>query len=113
MSPMPSRGTGSAWSRIRIRSTAIWSCFLRCRLSVVPTARRFNAKVWEAAVTAHDAWEGRLEELAPAAALGSRPIDFGNERCNVGFVSEQNTDLRGVHRKACLPDQEGLWGARG
>lgn len=76
-----------------------------------PTVRRFNAKVWEAAVAAHDAWEGRLEELAPAAVLGSRPFDFGNERCNAGFIWEQDSDLRSVHRKACLPDQEGLWEA--
>jgi len=75
------------------------------------TVRGFNARVWERAVATHDAWEGRLEELAPAAVLGSRPIDFGNERCNAGFVWEEDTDLRGVHRKDCLPNQECLWEA--
>jgi predicted amidohydrolase len=74
-----------------------------------PRGRTFNAKLWEAAVAAHDAWEGRLEELAPAAVLGSRPIDFGNERYNLGFISQQDTDLRGVHIKVCPSDQEGLW----
>jgi N-carbamoylputrescine amidase len=74
--------------------------------------RRFDPDVWRAVVTAHDSWEKRLPELAPAAVMGSRPIEFGNERYNAAFLwTEQAGGLATVHGKAYLPEEEGTWEA--
>jgi N-carbamoylputrescine amidase len=74
---------------------------------------RLDSGVWRSAVQAHDAWEHRLTELAPAFVLASRPIDFGNERCNEGFVWDAAHGVRSVHAKAHLRDapgaHEGSW----
>jgi predicted amidohydrolase len=74
--------------------------------------RRFDPDVWRAVVAAHDAWEQRLPELAPAAVMGSRPIEFGNERYNAAFLwTGQERGLATVHSKAYLPEEEGTWEA--
>src|SRR5690349_10419420 len=51
-------------------------------------ADRFNRDAWAAAVRDHDVWEHRLRELSPAIVMSSRPVDFGNERYDEGFVWE-------------------------
>src|SRR5262245_52351678 len=50
------------------------------------TSPHYDPAVWSAAVAAHDAWERRLPELEPAMVMATRPVDFGNERYNAGFV---------------------------
>jgi predicted amidohydrolase len=75
------------------------------------TSRVFDPVTWAAAVRAHDAWEARLAELAPAAVIATRPVDFGNERYNAGFVWTAESGVRTVHTKAYLPDEEGVWEA--
>ena len=75
------------------------------------TTRSFDPALWDAAVAAHTTWERRLHELAPAVVAATRPIDFGNERYNEGFVWDRETGSRGVHAKAHLPDEEGVWEA--
>jgi len=55
---------------------------------------------WSAAVAAHDAWEHRLAELGAAVVAGSRPIDFGNERYDEGFIWDTEYGIRSVHAKA-------------
>ncbi len=75
------------------------------------TSRSFNPAVWAAAIEAHTAWERRLTELAPAIVVGTRPIDFGSERYNEGFVWDEETGSRAAHAKAYLPDEEGVWEA--
>ena len=42
----------------------------------------------------------RLGELGAALVLGSRPIDFGNERYDEGFVWTADTGIRSVHAQA-------------
>lgn len=74
-------------------------------------SRTFDPARWAAAVEAHTAWERRLTELAPAVVVASRPIDFGNERYNEGFVWERATGIRAAHAKAYLPNEEGVWEA--
>jgi N-carbamoylputrescine amidase len=74
-------------------------------------ARQFNPETWSEAVAEHDRWEQRLAELSPALVIGTRPIDFGNERYNSGFVWSANEGLRTVHAKTCLPNEEGAWEA--
>jgi N-carbamoylputrescine amidase len=75
------------------------------------TKRTFDAALWKAAVAAHSAWEQRLSELSPAVVASTRPIDFGNERYNEGFLWERETGSRAAHAKAYLPDEEGVWEA--
>ncbi len=69
----------------------------------------FDPDVWYAAVATHDAWEARFPELGSVAVLGTRPLDFGNERFNEGFVWEAETGTRAAHAKAFLLDEEGVW----
>jgi N-carbamoylputrescine amidase len=75
-----------------------------------PTPRDYDASVWQAAVDAHNSWEKRLSELAPAIPLGTRPIDFGNMRYNAGFMwNEDESISETIHVKCCLSNQEGAW----
>ncbi|MDB6088915.1 MAG: Nitrilase/cyanide hydratase and apolipoprotein N-acyltransferase [Gammaproteobacteria bacterium] len=75
-----------------------------------PTPREFDSDVWRAAVKAHDEWEKRLTELAPAVVLGTRPIDFGNVRYNAGFAWIDEEGLAAtIHVKTCLFNEEGAW----
>lgn len=59
-----------------------------------------DAARWSQALAEHDAWERRLGELGAALVLGSRPIDFGNERYDEGFVWAADTGVRSVHARA-------------
>jgi hypothetical protein len=49
-------------------------------------SRRFDRAVWQSAVRAHEAWEARWYEVGATSVLSSRPVDFGNERRDAGFV---------------------------
>lgn len=72
--------------------------------------REFDARVWRAAVAAHDTWERRLSELLPAVAFGTRPVDFGALRYNAGFFWKADEGLaETIHVKSCLSHQEGAW----
>lgn len=74
---------------------------------------RFDRGVWAAAVRDHDEWEYRLRELGPAMVMASRPVDFGNERYDEGFLWEEPLGVLSVHAKSFLPDvkgaREGSW----
>ena len=74
---------------------------------------RFDRSVWASAVRAHDEWEHRLSELSPAIVMASRPVDFGNERYDEGFVWEEPVGTLSLHAKSYLPDvagaREGSW----
>jgi predicted amidohydrolase len=75
-----------------------------------PTPREFDAGVWRAAVAAHDEWEGRLSELAPAVVLGTRPMDFGSRRYSAGFAWNDDEGIAAtIHVKTCLSNEEGAW----
>jgi N-carbamoylputrescine amidase len=75
-----------------------------------PTPRHFNAGVWQAAVDAHNAWERRLSDLAPAIPIGTRPIDFGNVRYSAGFMWNEGEGItESIHVKSCLTAQDGAW----
>ncbi len=75
----------------------------------IATSRKFNPTQWSASVEAHEQWERRFPELGGAAVLGTRPMDFGNERYNEGFVWEPDTGSRAAHAKSLLPNEEGAW----
>ena len=69
----------------------------------------YHAAVWNAAVAAHDRWERRFPELAPAMIAASRPIDFGDERYNEGFVWIPKRGMCGVHAKTDLENRDKSW----
>lgn len=55
-----------------------------------------DAARWNAAVAEHDIWEQRLLDLGAALVLGSRPIDFGNERYDEGFAWDAEFGIRSI-----------------
>ena len=71
----------------------------------------FEERVWQAAVAAHDDWQERLVEFAPAIVLGTRPVNRGGQRLNEGFCWAQETGYRIAHDKYYLPDEAGFWEA--
>jgi N-carbamoylputrescine amidase len=76
-----------------------------------PRTRPFDPAVWNQAVAAHDAWMARLEDLAPACVLGSRPVLENGRRLNRAFVCEPGRALTLAHAKYYLPDEAGFWEA--
>lgn len=76
-----------------------------------PMQKTFSPLTWHEAITAHNRWQERLTELAPAAVLSARPVDVGNRRFNEGFVWDQDRGYRSAHTKYYLPDEEGAWEA--
>lgn len=75
-----------------------------------PAARRFDPRTWNAAVAAHDEWERRLSELAPAIPIGTRPVDYGDVRYSAGYLWKRDEDIIAtLHAKSRLLDEEGAW----
>jgi N-carbamoylputrescine amidase len=72
---------------------------------------RYDAAVWQAAVSAHEAGLGRLEQLAPAIVISTRPVTSAGKRLNEGFVWDQASGYRVAHHKYYLPDEDGFWEA--
>jgi N-carbamoylputrescine amidase len=58
-----------------------------------------DAARWSEAVAQHDSWEHRLAELGAPLVLGSRPIDFGNERYDEGFAWDPEFGIRSIHAR--------------
>jgi predicted amidohydrolase len=77
----------------------------------VARSSTYLARTWEAAVTAHDRWEKRFSEIAPTVIAATRPVDFGNERYNEGFIWNMEDGFRSVHAKAFLANREQSWEA--
>lgn len=63
---------------------------------------------WSDAIDSHGEWIDRLDGLAPATVVGSRPIRRNGRRRNEGFVWTPAEGARGVHEKAYLPDEPGF-----
>ena len=70
-----------------------------------------DIRTWQDAVREHDSWEARLKELAPAMVAGTRPIDFGSERYEGGFVWTLEQGFRVVHANAAPRNVPGYWEA--
>jgi len=71
----------------------------------------FKIEVWREAIAAHDAWQERLLELAPAIVLGTRPVNRGGQRLNEGFYWANETGYCIAHHKYYLPEEAGFWEA--
>ena len=74
-------------------------------------SRSFQSEVWDAAVRAHEKWQERFPELAPATILGSRPVNRGGVRNNEGFLWSRSSGYLATHLKYYLPDEVGYWEA--
>jgi hypothetical protein len=72
-------------------------------------AQHFDSGVWQQAVKAHEAWEMRLNELGAKYVCSSRPVYFGNERWDEGFVWDAGLGLRSVHAKSEFRHEKGAW----
>jgi N-carbamoylputrescine amidase len=75
----------------------------------LPKRPDFQNGAWNTAVEAHDRWELRLRELAPAIVAATRPVDFGSERYNEGFIWTSADGLRAVHAKSRLQNAKDSW----
>lgn len=72
----------------------------------------FAPDVWQAALAAHDRWQSRLADLAPAIVMGSRPVEASDRRLNRGFFwLPDKGELQLGHDKVYLPDEAGFWEA--
>jgi N-carbamoylputrescine amidase len=74
-----------------------------------PESKPFAAATWQAALADHDAWLKRLDELAPAVVLGTRPVEVDGQRLNEGFVWTAADGYRAAHHKVYLPEDPGFW----
>jgi N-carbamoylputrescine amidase len=77
--------------------------------SWLPQHANFRNSAWDAAIDAHDRWERRLRDLAPAIVAGTRPVNFGSERYNEAFIWSEAMGMRGVHAKSQLKNDKGCW----
>lgn len=68
-----------------------------------------DVEAWNQAVVLHDQWMERLPELGARFILGSRPVNQGDRRLNLGFVWDGN--FWGFHAKYYLPNEPGFWEA--
>ena len=74
-------------------------------------SREAQPEQWARAVQAHKDWLGRLEELAPATVVSTRPVVVQGTPHNVGYVWDPVRGPVDVHTKYYLPDEDGFWEA--
>ncbi|MDA8021206.1 MAG: carbon-nitrogen hydrolase family protein [Thermoanaerobaculia bacterium] len=72
--------------------------------------RPFQEDAWTRAVSAHEMALDRFTDLAPAVVVGTRPVGRDQGRRNEVFVASDG-EVRAVHQKVYLPDEEGFWEA--
>ncbi|AEA47024.1 carbon-nitrogen hydrolase family protein [Archaeoglobus veneficus] len=70
---------------------------------------RFDERVWQEALQAHDALMTRLDELTPATVISTRPVQDGAYRLNQAFF--WNEGYCAIRTKYYLPDEEGFYEA--
>jgi len=77
----------------------------------VAQSKHGNPDTWKKAVEAHDRWQERFGELAPAVVLGSRPVIRNGRHLNEGFIAEPDGSYTAVHHKYYLPQETWFWEA--
>jgi N-carbamoylputrescine amidase len=70
-----------------------------------------NAEEWAVSVQVHRDWIDRLQDLAPATVVSTRPVTDGSTRQNIGYVWDPERGQTDVHAKYYLPDEPGFWEA--
>ena len=73
------------------------------------TTQSFDPNVWQAVIDDHHAWMPCLPELGSTHVLGTRPVNDGETRLNVGFAWDGDAGCRDVHAKYYLPEEPGFW----
>jgi len=73
---------------------------------------RVDPAVWDKAVSAHDAWIGRLAELPVDMVALSRPVTLDGCRLNQGIIWTRQDGILPCHEKYYLPDEPGYFEAR-
>lgn len=74
-------------------------------------SRNPSEEAWLEAVRAHEQWIPRLDELAPALVVSTRPVVSRGVRLNAGYIREPGGEARTAHTKYYLPDEAGFWEA--
>lgn len=74
-------------------------------------APRFDSRVWERAVAAHDSWLKRLHELGAEIVVGTAPRNLADGRSNCAYCWTRDRGLAWIHSKTYLPRDEGYWEA--
>ena len=62
----------------------------------VAQSKKGNPETWKKAVEAHDRWQERFTDLAPATVLGSRPVIRNGRHFNEGFIAGPDGQVLGV-----------------
>jgi N-carbamoylputrescine amidase len=70
-----------------------------------------NVHEWEESVINHNKWIARLDELAPAIVISTRPTTSGGIRNNTGYIWDPASGIQDRHAKYYLPDEPGFWEA--
>lgn len=72
---------------------------------------KYEPKIWENAVRAHQEATSMLEQLAPAIVCGSQPAGKKGKRLNEAFIWDSTSGFRTAHTKYYLPNEAGYWEA--
>ncbi len=75
------------------------------------TTRAVDESRWQAAVRSHDYWLGRLHELGAKMVIGTAPRSIDNKKYNIAYLWTAENELRWIHRKTYLPNDDGYWEA--
>ena len=70
-----------------------------------------DAQTWNDAEAAHEKWMKRLGELGAPCVAGTRPATRDGKRVNEAYILTPGNEVRGVHQKYYLPDEDGFWEA--
>ena len=73
--------------------------------------REVNTHLWDESMENHNKWIARLDELAPAIVISTRPITSGGIRNNLGYIWEPGIGMQDGHAKYYLPDEPEFWEA--
>jgi N-carbamoylputrescine amidase len=74
-------------------------------------SREADPEQWAVAVQSHRDWIRRLEDLAPATVVSTRPVVSQSTPHNVGYVWDPARGPVDVHTKYYLPNEAGFWEA--
>ncbi len=77
----------------------------------VAQSKKGNPETWKKAVEAHDRWQERFTDLAPATVLGSRPVIRNGRHFNEGFIAGPDGSYTATHHKYYLPQEKWFWEA--
>ena len=66
---------------------------------------------WQAAVSEHERWLSRLDELGADIVAGAAPRNVDGKKYNMAYIWTRTEGLRWTHAKTYLPNDAGFWEA--